>query len=63
MIHSLSSEARPDGDALDTRLTYAIPGALPAASALEFKTYYDIEGGWDYGYVQVSTDGGAGTGP
>lgn len=25
---------------------------------LTFETYYDIERGWDYGFVQVSTDGG-----
>ncbi len=25
---------------------------------LTFDTYYDIERGWDYGFVQVSTDGG-----
>jgi immune inhibitor A len=32
---------------------------LPVGSALSFKTYFGIEDGWDYGYVQVSTDGGA----
>lgn len=26
---------------------------------LSFDTYYDIEGFWDFGFVQVSTDGGA----
>lgn len=25
---------------------------------LTFETYYDIEQGWDYGFVQISTDGG-----
>jgi hypothetical protein len=43
---------------LNTGLTLAVPGALPAASALHFRTYYDIEKGWDYGYAQLSTDGG-----
>jgi hypothetical protein len=32
---------------------------LPASSAVEFMTWYDIEDGWDYGYVEVSTDGGS----
>ncbi|ODR81672.1 peptidase M6 [Haladaptatus sp. W1] len=27
-------------------------------STLSFETYYDIEENWDYGFVQVSTDGG-----
>ena len=34
-------------------------GPLPAASVLNFKSLHEIEDGWDYGYVQVSTDGGA----
>ncbi len=42
---------------MNLTLTLATP--LPAASALDFKTFYDIESGWDYGYVQVSTDGGS----
>ena len=25
---------------------------------LTFETYYDIEQNWDYGFVQVLTDGG-----
>jgi len=29
-----------------------------AGSALTFDTYYDIEDYWDFGFVQVSTDGG-----
>jgi immune inhibitor A len=28
------------------------------SSTLTFETYYDIERGWDYGFVQISTDGG-----
>ncbi len=30
-----------------------------AATILSFDTYFDIEDFWDYGFVQVSTDGGA----
>jgi len=48
-----------DGANYVTALTLTVPGTLPAASALDFKTYYDIENSWDYGYVQVSTDSGA----
>ncbi|NTU70899.1 MAG: hypothetical protein HGB10_03645 [Coriobacteriia bacterium] len=47
-----------DGEYIETSLTLAVPGTLPAASYLDFKTLYDIELGWDYGYVQVSTDSG-----
>lgn len=28
------------------------------AATLSFETYYNIEQGWDYGFVQISTDGG-----
>lgn len=28
------------------------------SATLSFETYYDIEYGWDYGFLQVSTDGG-----
>jgi hypothetical protein len=49
-----------DGEALDTRLTMTLdPITLPAGSTLDFMTAYDIEEDWDYGYVQISTDGGA----
>jgi hypothetical protein len=54
------SDTWVDGQALDTRLTMTLdPITLPADSALDFMTFYDIEQGWDYGYVQVSTDGGS----
>jgi len=41
-----------------TGLTLAMSQALPANSKLTFNTKYDIEDGYDFGYVQVSTDGG-----
>jgi len=48
-----------NGDAgWQTGLTLTLGSALPANSALDFKTKFDIENGWDYGYVQVSTNGG-----
>ena len=53
------SRAASDGQALTTNLTISLDGALPADSVLNFKSLHEIEDGWDYGYVQVSTDGGA----
>jgi immune inhibitor A len=43
-----------DGDLIDN---WAIFEAT-AGSTLTFDTYYDIEDYWDFGFVQVSTDGG-----
>lgn len=45
----------------DAQLTTAAPLDLSGATSatLTFKTLYDIEEGWDFGFVQVSTDGGA----
>jgi hypothetical protein len=49
-----------DDEAMDTRLTMTLdPIVTPAGSWLDFKTWYDIEKDWDYGYIQVSTDGGS----
>ena len=44
----------------DARLTLAAPWDLSTAihPLLSFKTWYDIEEGWDFGFVQVSVDGG-----
>ncbi len=56
--YSWRSGAYTDGYSYDTQLTLAVPDTLPAASLLQFKTYYDIETDWDYGYVMVSTNGG-----
>ena len=48
-----------NGDAgWQTGLILTPSAALPANSGLDFKTKFDIENGWDYGYVQVSTNGG-----
>lgn len=45
------------GDDLDRAAVYSV--SVPAGSpALTFSTQYDIEEGWDFGIVQVSTDGG-----
>jgi hypothetical protein len=32
---------------------------VPVGGTLTFKTWYDIENEWDFGFVQASTDGGA----
>jgi immune inhibitor A len=44
----------------DAKLTLAAPWDFTAAVSptLTFKGWYDIEEGWDFGFVQVSTDGG-----
>lgn len=46
-------------DESDTRLTRAFDLTDVETATLEFWTWYWIEEGWDYGYVMVSTDGGA----
>jgi hypothetical protein len=47
------------GDAKDTRLTREFDlGGLEKAT-LKFAVWHSIENGWDYAYVEVSTDGGA----
>ena len=47
------------GDDLDTTLTTSdsvqVPGAEPR---LTFRTWYDMESGYDFGFVLVSSDGG-----
>jgi immune inhibitor A len=47
------------GDDSDTRLTRAFDLSGLNQATLRFWTWYDIEADWDYGYVQVSDDGGA----
>ena len=46
------------GDGIDTRLTREFDLSGVDAATLRFATWYEIEDGWDYGYVAVSTDGG-----
>lgn len=48
------------GDAVDTTLTSGdVDLSAVAAPALAFRSWYDIERWYDWGYVAVSTDGGA----
>jgi immune inhibitor A len=46
-------------DLIDSKLTRAVDLSGVSAATLNFDTWYDIEDGWDYGYVAVSTDGGS----
>lgn len=46
------------GDAIDTTLTRQLDLRGYSSATLRFSTWYDIEEGWDYGYVSVSTDDG-----
>lgn len=46
------------GDAIDTALTRAFDLSSVATATLTFRTWFDIERGWDYGYVEASADGG-----
>ncbi|MRS13214.1 MAG: tandem-95 repeat protein [Actinobacteria bacterium] len=54
--------AAPYANSEWTSLTQAVPMNLSGASspALDFWTYYNTEGGYDFFWVQVSTDGGTG---
>ncbi|HVO69931.1 MAG TPA: choice-of-anchor J domain-containing protein, partial [Aggregatilineaceae bacterium] len=47
------------GDDSDMRLTRAFDLTGVSQATLKFWTWYSIENLWDYGYVMVSTDGGA----
>ena len=44
------------GAMLDTSVSRLVGGVAPGSS-LTFKTWYDIEDQWDYGYVEASADG------
>lgn len=46
------------GDSMDSTLTRRFDLSGLTEATLEFDLYYDIERGWDYGYVVASRDGG-----
>jgi hypothetical protein len=46
------------GDGIDSRLTREFDLSGLDRATLRFSTWFDIEKGWDYAYVAVSTDGG-----
>ena len=45
-------------DEIDTKLRRSVDLTGKTSAALSFWTWYDMEAQWDYGFVQVSTDGG-----
>jgi hypothetical protein len=47
------------GDGVNSRLTREFDLGGVTSATLRFSTWYDIEYGWDYAYVAVSTDAGA----
>ncbi len=47
------------GDLMDNLVYAAVDLTGYAEATLGIQTYYEIETGWDFGFVQVSTDGGA----
>ena len=48
-----------DGDLIDNFMIADVDLSGVTGATLTFDTYFDIEYGWDYGFVQVSTDGGS----
>jgi immune inhibitor A len=46
------------GDGMDVRLTHRFDLGGVDSATLTYWTWYDIERGWDYGYVEASADGG-----
>jgi immune inhibitor A len=46
------------GDDSDSTLTRAFDLRDASTATLHFSTWYDIEDGWDYAYVEASADGG-----
>ncbi len=46
------------GDVSNMRLTQAFDLTEVEQATLNFRTWYEIEEGWDYAYVTVSSDGG-----
>lgn len=47
-----------EGDLKDNNAIMQVDLRNTESPTLTFETYYDIEQGWDYGFVQISTDGG-----
>ncbi|MEL7562267.1 hypothetical protein [Dehalogenimonas sp. 4OHTPN] len=47
------------GDLLETKATLTLPVTLGANAMLSFQSWYEIEEAWDFGFVQISTDGGS----
>ncbi len=46
------------GDSIDSTLTSQIDLSRQESATLTYSLWYDLEDGWDFAYVEVSTDGG-----
>ena len=47
------------GDSISSTLTRGLDLSEVAQATLRYGVWYEVEEGWDYAYVQVSTDGGS----
>ena len=47
------------GESISSTLTRRLDLSGVGRATLNFRIWYDVEEDWDYGYVQVSTDGGS----
>jgi immune inhibitor A len=47
------------GDSMDTRITRELDLTGLGKATLSYWVWFDIEKNWDYGYVEVSSDGGS----
>ena len=47
------------GDSISSTLTRNLDLSGVAGATLRYRVWFDLEEDWDYGYVQVSTDGGS----
>ena len=47
------------GDSISSTLTRPLDLSTVDKATLRFRVWYDLEEEWDYGYVQVSSDGGS----
>ena len=47
------------GDSIDSTLARRLDLRDATGARLQFEAWFNIEEGWDYGYLEVSTDGGA----
>jgi len=58
-VHPASDQLEWFGGMADsTTTTLAVPVTLPASATLDFSLWYDTEPGYDFLYLEVSTDGG-----
>ena len=46
------------GDSISSTLTRQVDLSAVQSASLSFRIWYELEEGWDYGYVEASSDGG-----